>query len=107
MENCRVTTTWAAGKLLGTSSRIPGAIPTLPTLFLQTCSEVGEETNEFSPRRQINLAKEARHSVFLFYLFWVSWTIYTMYMYANLLNIWAICWSAEQSTQGASEKAMN
>ena len=37
----------------------------LPPLFLQTCSEVGEERAKFSPRRQINHTKEAR-----FFFFW-------------------------------------
>ena len=33
-----------------------------PPPFLQTCSEVGEERDEFSPRMQINLPKEAGHT---------------------------------------------
>ena len=40
--------------------------------FLQIFTDVGEEKDEFSPRMQINLPKEARHT-FVFY-------IYTMYM---------------------------
>ena len=36
-----------------------------PPLFLQTCSDVGEERDEFSPK-EINLSKEARLIFFFF-----------------------------------------
>ena len=39
-----------------------------PPLFLQTCSEVGEERDEFSPL-EINLPEEARPDFIIFFYF--------------------------------------
>ena len=45
----------------GTVSR-----PCPPPPFLQTCSEVGEERDEFSPL-ELNLPEEARPEIFFFF----------------------------------------
>ena len=90
-----------------TSSRLTRTILTLPPPpppFLQTCSEVGEERDEFSPRRQINLPKEAYHFFFGDFYFIIMY--YTMYIYTNL-NIRAICGSAEQPLLGLDGKALS
>ena len=51
------------GPWSGTSIGLPRDIPTLPPPFLQTCSEVGEERDEFSP---ISRNKPAKGSTSLF-----------------------------------------
>ena len=71
------------------------APPPPPPPFQQTCSEVGEERDEFSPRRQS--PPEGRHVV--------SSKNYQHYIYTNL-NIRVNCGSAEQPQLGPIEGAL-
>ena len=47
------------GAIVGQQKPLNGPNRLASPLFLQTCSEVGEERDEFSPK-EINLPKEAR-----------------------------------------------
>ena len=83
----------------------------LPPLFKQTCSEVGEERDEFSPIG-INLPKEARLS-FVFFCFFFNYmcNIYTyvqLFFYVQITSrYWPVGGSAEQPLQGPDGRALN
>ena len=67
--------------IVGQQKPVNRSKPTrLPPFFLQTCSEVGEERDEFSPK-EINLPKEAR---LIFFFFMLLNYIYTIYICTDL-----------------------
>ena len=51
------------------------------TPLFQTCSEIGGERDEFSPIKEINIPREASHSLFLFLFFFVFFYAYVYYAY--------------------------
>ena len=80
-----------------------------PPPLLQTCSEVGEERDEFSPITNKNLPKEVRPSFFFFFFFFFCFlTICVLFTYVQIFSIyWSIGGSAEQPQPDPDGKALS
>ena len=74
---------------------------TLPPPFLQTCSEVGEERDEFSPI-ELNLPEEVRETFFFIYLLFLNYMC-NVYKYVQLFTYVQIS-SRYQSVGGSAEQ---
>ena len=81
--------------------------------FLQTCSEVGEERDEFSPIRSRNKPPKGSTSeffkIYLFIFFYIYVYIYVqLFTYVQISSIpWATGVSAEQPLQVPGGRALN
>ena len=89
--------------------------PTLLPLFLQTCSKVGEERDEFSPLRRNKPLKGSMSQFFFIFFFFILiiyyryiQSIYIMYILCtHLLISGLVGGSAEQPPLGPNGKALN
>ena len=78
-----------------------------PPFFLQTCSKVGEERDEFSPIRKTKPPKRSMSQFFgLFYLYLCT-SIYIMYICTHLLITGLVGGSAEQPLLAPNGTALN
>ena len=74
-----------------------------PPLFLQTCSEVGEERDEFSPL-ELNLPEEARPEIFLIFFFFFFFCSLTICAISIQLFTYVQISSRYQSVGGSAEQ---